>query len=108
MKLALPLLLLSTIVALTLGKRDDTTDIDVRDWIKTGDIDDDLAQELNEDIDDCVRETHTHGMFYHCVDDHTHYHDELTSKQKREIRQGADDSHVHQHGGHGSRKLRGI
>jgi hypothetical protein len=111
MKLALPLLLLSTIVILAFGKRDDDdrSGADLNDWVKTEDIDDDVVDEFNEDIDDCVRETHTHNMFYHCINDHLHYYNsnELSSEQKSDIRRGADRSNVHGHGG-GSRKLRGI
>jgi hypothetical protein len=142
MKLALPIFVLFAILALTSAKsnddRDDDNlkddrekdkndgrsnrnedkdeDVDLNDWIATGGIDDDVVTDFKDDIDDCIHETHTHGMFYHCIDDHLHYYDsdELTSKQKREILRKAQNSHVHEstHGGPGrhgpSRKLRGL
>lgn len=112
MKVALPLLLLSTIVALALGKHDTTTDVDLHDLIKsTSGMSSDLINHLNKEIDDCIHVSHTHAMWYHCMDDHVHYYEddhELSSKQASEIRKGAQNAKVHQKGGHHGHMLRGI
>jgi hypothetical protein len=117
MKLAYPLFALLAILAVASAKHTDAADDDVElsDWISTKGIDDDVVDELNDDIRDCVRGTHTHDKFYHCIDDHMDYYDsdELTSKQKSAIRKGALNSRVHRrhhHGrqGHDRAALRGL
>jgi hypothetical protein len=101
MKLALPLLLLSTVVALAFGKQDTTKDIQLSDWIKTDGIDSDTLDQFNMDIGDCIDESHSNWMFGHCIEDHLHYYDqhEFTSQQKSDILSKARKSKVH--GGHG-------
>jgi hypothetical protein len=106
MKLSLPLLLLSTAVALTFGKQT-TKDVHLSDWITTDGIDSDTVDQFNMDIGDCVDESHSNWMFGHCIEDHLHYYDknEFSSQQKSDILRKAKNTKVH--GGHGH-TLRGI